>query len=54
MVRLTGRYFAMFISGFVGLFALATYPVMIQPMLNPEPYKKNRERAYGKAGPPLG
>ncbi|XP_058835154.1 small integral membrane protein 20-like [Topomyia yanbarensis] len=39
-IILKGRNYALFISGIVGLIGLACYPIIIDPMLNPEKYKK--------------
>ncbi|XP_058461118.1 small integral membrane protein 20 [Malaya genurostris] len=39
-VILKGRNYVLFIGGIVGLIGLACYPIIIDPMLNPEKYKK--------------
>lgn len=40
---LTGRRYIAFVSSFVGLIGLACYAVIIQPMINPAPYKQARQ-----------
>ncbi len=46
---LSGWRYAAFIGGIVGAVALTIYPIIISPMLNPEPWKQisraGRERA---------
>jgi hypothetical protein len=36
----TGWRYAVLIGGIVGLIGIALYPIAIEPMLNPEKYKK--------------
>ncbi|KYN14070.1 Putative helicase MOV-10 [Trachymyrmex cornetzi] len=46
VMRLKGWRYGVFVGGFVGFFGLCCYAAMIRPMLNPEPYKRIRERAF--------
>ncbi|CAL1684705.1 unnamed protein product [Lasius platythorax] len=45
-MRLKGWRYGVFVGGFVGLIGVFCYASMIQPMINPEPYKRIRERAF--------
>ncbi|KAM0733025.1 hypothetical protein ACS0PU_012574 [Formica fusca] len=45
-MRLRGWRYGIFVGGFVGLIGVFCYASMIRPMLNPEPYKRYRERAF--------
>ncbi len=47
---LSGWRYAAFIGGIVGAIALATYPIIISPMLNPEPWRKASREAREQAG----
>ncbi|XP_055527852.1 small integral membrane protein 20 [Wyeomyia smithii] len=41
---LRGRNYVLFIGGIVGLIGLACYPIIIEPMMNPEKYKKLQQQ----------
>ncbi|XP_024946847.1 uncharacterized protein LOC107273725 [Cephus cinctus] len=44
MSKLKGAGYTMIFGSFLGILGLALYPVIIKPMLNPEPYKEIRQR----------
>ncbi|KYM99302.1 Putative helicase mov-10-B.1 [Cyphomyrmex costatus] len=46
VMQLKGWRYGVFVGGFIGLFGICCYATMIGPMLNPEPYKRIRERAF--------
>ncbi|XP_066150704.1 small integral membrane protein 20 [Euwallacea fornicatus] len=48
MAPLVGWRYALFIGGLVGTLGLATYPIIIDPMMNPEKWKKIQEQTRSK------
>ncbi|XP_066248776.1 small integral membrane protein 20 [Euwallacea similis] len=44
MAPLVGWRYALFIGGLVGALGLASYPIIVDPMINPEKWKKIQER----------
>ncbi len=47
---LKGWRYAAFLGAIVGTIGLATYPIIISPMLNPEPWKETSKAVREKAG----
>nr|CAH7718465.1 unnamed protein product [Callosobruchus chinensis] len=45
MAVLTGWRFAALIGGLVGAIAITIYPIIIDPMFNPDKYKRIQESA---------
>ncbi|XP_057366828.1 small integral membrane protein 20-like [Daphnia carinata] len=42
MVLLKGWKYAAMVSSVIGVIGLAIYPIIVSPMINPEPYKKQQ------------
>ena len=49
-VRLAGWRFAVGLGAFLGAIGLTIYPVIIAPMMNPEPWKQVSEDIRREAG----
>ena len=47
---LTGWRFATFVGAIIGAVGLATYPIIISPMNNPEPWREFSDKARREAG----
>lgn len=47
---LKGWRYAVFVGAIVGTIGAATYPIIISPMLNPEPWKQVSKEVRDKAG----
>ena len=47
---LKGWKFAAFIGSIVGTIGLATYPIIISPMIDPEPWKQLSNQNRSKSG----
>nr|CAH0111448.1 unnamed protein product [Daphnia galeata] len=48
MVMLKGWKFVAMVGSVVGVIGLAIYPIIVSPMVNPEPYK--RQQAVNRSG----
>ncbi|GAB6027133.1 hypothetical protein CHUAL_013895 [Chamberlinius hualienensis] len=47
MIKLVGWRYGVFVGSIVGAIGLATYPIIIYPMLNVEKYKKIQAETRG-------